>query len=276
MKTVVVIGAGWLGLPLAQSLKQHGYTVYATRTTQTAVQTLQDQNLASFVCQLAQPDDLSAALLERQCDILIGCFPPGFRQGSGEHYAEYWQHLVNQAQQANIRKVIMISSTSVYPNTAKAMQEHDASFTLALNDPTFDDKARTLLKAEQHVIDSGMDYTIIRCSGLIGPQRHPSRFVSKLPQVSRLAPANMLHLNDAIGVCEFALEHLPYSIVNTTTPNTVSKAQFYQAALDAVGSNLALPNICDTNDKRILCDKLLAAGYHFHFSHTLEAVQGYE
>lgn len=276
MKRVVVIGAGWLGLPLAQWLKQQGHIVYATRTTPQAVQTLEDQGIESFVCQLDQPDGLSDALLERQCDTVIGCFPPGFRQGAGEHYAKHWQNLVQHAKQANIQKLVMISSTSVYPDIAKAMNEQDASLALALDNSAFDAKARILLKAEQHVITSGMDYTILRCSGLMGPKRHPSRFVSKMAQVSRLAPANMLHLYDAIGIAHFSLEQLPYSIINATTPNTVSKAEFYQAALDAVVSDLPLPPLCDKEEKRIVCDKLLAAGYRFHFSHTLEAVHGYE
>ncbi|CSB06326.1 nucleoside-diphosphate-sugar epimerase [Vibrio cholerae] len=86
----------------------------------------------------------------------------------------------------------------------------------------------------------------------------------------------MLHLYDAIGIAHFSLEQLPYSIINATTPNTVSKAEFYQAALDAVASDLPLPPLCDKEEKRIVCDKLLAAGYRFHFSHTLEAVHGYE
>ncbi|MGL4828392.1 MAG: NAD(P)H-binding protein [Vibrio sp.] len=276
MNRVAIIGAGWLGLPLAQWLKQQGHTVYATRTTLEGSKAVQAQGLESFVCQLDQPDGLSDALLERQCDTLIGCFPPGFRQGNGEQYATHWQLLITQAKQANIQKLIMISSTSVYPGIAKPMNEQDASLALALDNSAFDLKARTLLKAEQHVLTSGMDYTIVRCSGLIGPKRHPSRFVSKMPQVSRLAPANMLHLYDAIGIVHFALEHLPNSIVNATTPNTVSKAEFYQAALDAVGSHTSLPTVCDTEDKHILCDKLLAAGYRFHFSHTREALQGYE
>ncbi|MGC9551503.1 NAD(P)H-binding protein [Vibrio metoecus] len=276
MQRVAVIGAGWLGLPLAQWLKQQGHTVYATRTTAQGVATTQQQGIDSFLCQLDRPDGLSQALRDRECDTLIGCFPPGFRQGHGEDYPKHWQTLVWQAKQAHIQKIIMISSTSVYPDIAKPMNEQDASLALALDNAAFDSKARVLLKAEQHVVTSGLDYTIVRCSGLIGPHRHPARFVSKMPHVSRLAPANMLHLSDAINIVHFALQQLPRTIINATTPTTVSKAEFYQAALQAIGSSLPLPAITDKADKLILCDKLLAAGYHFHFTHTLEAVQGYE
>ena len=129
-----------------------------------------------------------------------------------------------------------------------------------------------MLQAEQHVIDSGLDYVIVRCSGLIGPKRHPSRFAARLAQVSQLAPANMLHQKDAIGALIFASEKLSNQVVNATTPQTVSKAEFYQAALAAAELDSPLPPIVDIADKRILSDKLSQLGYQFHYSHTLEAL----
>ncbi len=49
MKRVVVIGAGWLGLPLAQWLKQQGHIVYATRTTPQGLQTLQPKGIQRYI-----------------------------------------------------------------------------------------------------------------------------------------------------------------------------------------------------------------------------------
>lgn len=152
------------------------------------------------------------------------------------------------------------------------MYEQDASLELATNNDEFSANAKKMLQAEQTVIDSGLDYVIVRCSGLIGPDRHPARFASRLKQVSRLAPANMLHLYDAIGATVFAIEHLNHTVVNATTPATVSKAEFYQAALKAANLDEELPPIVDVADKRIVSDKLIKAGYKFHYSHTLEAL----
>jgi NAD dependent epimerase/dehydratase family enzyme len=82
----------------------------------------------------------------------------------------------------------------------------------------------------------------------------------------------MLHLYDAIGASVFAIEHLNHTVVNATTPATVSKAEFYQAALKAANLDEELPPIVDVADKRIVSDKLIKAGYKFHYSHTLEAL----
>lgn len=135
----------------------------------------------------------------------------------------------------------MISSTTVYPNLASDMEEADASLSLAADSPYFSDNARIMLQAEQHVIDSNISFVIMRCSGLIGPDRHPSRFAMRLKQVSRKAPANMLHQDDAVSAVKFALDNLSNQVINVTTPHTVSKAEFYQAAINKSESEIPLP-----------------------------------
>ncbi|MDF5539224.1 NAD-dependent epimerase/dehydratase family protein, partial [Vibrio parahaemolyticus] len=171
--------------------------------------------------------------------------PPGFRKGRGQEYAQQWQILANAAKQNNVEKLLMISSTTVYPNLASDMEEADASLSLAAESPYFSDNARIMLQAEQHVIDSNINFVILRCSGLIGPDRHPSRFAARLQQVSRKAPANMLHQDDAVSAAKFALGNLSNQVINVTTPHTVSKAEFYQAAINKIGSEIPLPPVTE-------------------------------
>lgn len=272
MQRIAIIGAGWLGLPLAQHLQQLGHWVCASRTTEQRLTELPAHAITGFLCQLPQANSLADTLTNFHCDTLIGSFPPGFRQGQSPDYSVSWQALVAQAKQADIKKIIMVSSTSVYPDQAQDMLESDASWQLAQQHDHFSEKAKILLAAEQAVIDSGINYTLLRCSGLIGPNRHPARFVTRLSQVSELAPANLLHLTDAIRAITFSIDHLDNEVVNVTTPNTVSKAEFYQAALKAIGSHTPLPKVVQQRDKRIIANKLLQAGFSFHYSHTLEAL----
>lgn len=278
MSTISIIGAGWLGQPLALRLKQLGHQVYASKTQQDGAYKLVENGLCGFVCLLPESNSSSdykqlvRNLQTQQCDILIGSFPPGFRSGNGEEYAQRWKYLTQAAKEANVQKIIMISSTTVYPATHTTVTEEDASLKLSQTVPLFSSSAMIMLQAEQYVIDSGIEYDIVRCSGLIGPNRHPSRFASKLKQISQAAPANMLHLEDAIDSVIFTLSHLRNQIVNATCPETVSKAEFYQAALNAVGSTEKLPNIVKTSDKRISSKKLVDLGYQYHFNHTLDAL----
>ncbi|MCG9553001.1 NAD(P)H-binding protein [Vibrio sp. Isolate31] len=282
MASIFIVGAGWVGAPLSEHLERHGNHVVVTKTTQAGANTISSERIPCEVFRFdsSNPEQtvrqLYSLLLEHNTEIVIGSFPPGFRKGAGEEYADYWQLLTKACQQANIKKLIMISSTTVYPTNPGILYEHDASFALANDDSvhacTFSDNARIMLQAEQSVMDSDIDYTILRFSGLIGPNRHPSRFASKLKQVSNQAPANMLHLDDAIGAVDFAISHLHNEVANVTTPNTVSKAEFYAAALKSANSNEPLPPIVNDPDKLISSKKIFDLGYSFKFESTLDAL----
>ncbi|MGR5457020.1 SDR family NAD(P)-dependent oxidoreductase, partial [Vibrio alfacsensis] len=86
--------------------------------------------------------------------------------------------------------------------------EDMARLPIAKGREDFSAKSIIMLTAEEHVRNSTLDYVIVRCSGLFGPNRHPSRFASKLKTVSDQASANMLHLDDAVGAIIFCLEHV--------------------------------------------------------------------
>ncbi|PMH27866.1 NAD(P)-dependent oxidoreductase [Vibrio lentus] len=282
MASIFIVGAGWVGAPLSEHLVKHDNQVVVTKTTQEGADAIGNERIPCeiFSFDAIQPErsigQLYSLLLENNIEIVIGSFPPGFRKGAGVEYADYWQQLTSACQKANVKKLIMVSSTTVYPTKPGVLYEQDASLTLSTSTneqaSAFSDNARVMLKAEQLVMDSGIDYTILRFSGLIGPSRHPSRFASKLKQVSSQAPANMLHLDDAIGAVDFAINQLHNEIVNVTTPNTVSKAEFYAAALKSANSSEPLPPIVDTPDKLISSKKILGLGYSFKFDSTLDAL----
>ncbi len=263
---VLIIGAGWLGLPLAKHLSHHHHVTVS----KTSTYALNEQPFPAIELDLARPNTLSN--IPQDTDAIIGCFPPGFRKGRGEEYARYWETLCQYAKQRNVSKIVMVSSTAVYPSGALDCSENDATLDLAINDDKFSDNARIMLTAEQHLIDSGLDYTIVRCSGLFGPNRHPSRFASKLRQVSTQAPANMLHLDDAVGAVSFALNSVHNDVVNATSPKTVSKAEFYQHAINVAKLDTPLPPTVDVADKKILANKLIKLGYQFKHPSAVEAL----
>ena len=282
MASIFIVGAGWVGAPLSEHLERHSNRVVVTKTTQAGADTISSERIPCevFSFDSSNPEQtvgkLYSLFLEHNSEIVIGSFPPGFRKGAGKEYADYWLLLTKACQQANIKKLIMVSSTTVYPTKPGILYEQDASLALANADSddacTFSDNARIMLQAEHSVMDSDIDYTILRFSGLIGPNRHPSRFAGKLKQVSNQAPANMLHLDDAIGAVDFAINHLHNEIANVTTPNTVSKAEFYAAALKSANSSEPLPPVVNEPDKLISSKKILDLGYSFKFESTLDAL----
>ncbi len=272
MSVITVLGAGWLGFPLARHLAgQH--TVYASKTSLQGLAQFEDTAVHGFVADLS---DLSSSLEKdlkaQKPDTVIGCFPPGFRNGQSGRYIKYWQRLTQACIAANVTKLIMISTTGVYPNVPRLMQEEDASLEQTVSQSGFSDKSQLLLEAEQVVIDSGINYVIIRCGGLFGPGRHPARFVTKLKAVSQSAPVNMLHLKDAIATIEFAQQSLNNEVINAVCPVRPSKAVFYLAALTQSGQEKTLPPVTDTPDKRISADKLQALGFRFNYLSPVDAL----
>jgi nucleoside-diphosphate-sugar epimerase len=275
MANTLILGAGWLGTPIAQTLVDQGHQVTVTRRSQAKLDEFPISCVSTALLDLNESDSaqqLSELIAQYQIECIVGTFPPGFRQGNGDEYALQWERLVSAAKENGVGKVLMVSSTTVYPNLAVDMKEEDATLALAKNNAHFSDNARIMLQAEQYVIDSGIDYVIVRCSGLIGSDRHPSRFAMRLKQVSSNAPANMLHQDDAVAATVFALNNIDNDVVNATTPTTVSKSEFYQAAISKNDLDIALPPITDTPDKRILADKLIELGYQFQFKSTLDAL----
>lgn len=273
MTNIAIIGAGWLGEPLARRLNFDGNQCIVTKRTQEGLDSL--SGLSGFICNLDKAnaeDELVSQLKQNNIHTVVGSFPPGFRKGNGDEYVNWWRTLVNASVSAGITKLVMISSTTVYPAYVDVMTEDKASYKLATEDPQFSDKARLMLQAEKLVEGSGLTYAIVRLSGLFGPNRNPARFIAKLKSLSQSAPANMLHLDDAIGATCFACSKIENEIVNATTPETVSKAEFYAKAAELAGHTTSLPEIVDIKDKKISPEKLLSLGYRFKYQHIYEGL----
>lgn len=278
MSATLIIGAGWLGRPLALHLLEQGKTVYVSNASDKGV--AQSKQLGLNAHQLSFPlaSESSYKQLLETLDIttVIGCITPGLRKPKDgkepdwDSYANKWGQICSGAKAAGVKKVIMVSSTAVYPSNSGSMKETDASYQKALNGSAFSQKSTALLKGEQTLIDCGLDYVIVRCSGLVDEKRHPSRFVAHLKSVSRNAPANMLHRLDAVAITAFASSNLSNQVINASTPHTCSKAEFYKAALERSNSSLSLPEIVDKPDKLIDSHLSQQLGYEYHFQHTLD------
>ncbi|MGB2079939.1 MAG: NAD-dependent epimerase/dehydratase family protein [Vibrio sp.] len=275
---ILIVGAGWLGQALAIKLQAQGHQLVVTKTTSEGVANLQALGLDARLLALpAAPEQtLVHPLAGESFDWVIGAFPPGLRKATDaglDDYANRWQHLMDLTRELNIKRCMMISTTGVYPSVAQRMQEDDASFEKAKQSEQFSVKAKAILKAEDVAIRSETPSVILRCSGLIGPERHPKRFVQYMKTISTLAPANMVHQADVIAACEFMIEQdIQNQVLNLTSPKTVDKASFYQAAL----GDTPLTDYVELSqqaDKYICADKILGLGFEFIYSDSLAAVK---
>ncbi|WP_440874773.1 NAD-dependent epimerase/dehydratase family protein [Thalassotalea sp. PLHSN55] len=245
LASVSIIGCGWLGKPLAKSLHQQGCSVIATSQ---RVENFADiEATGAKALQLILPFDkaIDAADIDAifsQQNIVI-CLPPQIKRGKTD-YPEKIAQIVQRAEQAVAKKIMLISSTAVYGGLSGSVDEETA---LNYSAP----KVEILAGAEQAALAFSGQATVLRLAGLIGPKRHPGRFLTMKKQLANSEVAvNLIHLDDVIGlITELLGDDAPTGVFNGVNDTHVSKKSFYQQAATAMG--LSLPEFSPASSETL-------------------------
>lgn len=233
VRHVAIIGCGWLGTPLAIHLLKQGYQVTATQPRGSrahpalpdAVRQVELDLVPEPVCN--DPGALYAA------EIAVCLLPPRIRQTDRGTYPERIRNLADFLLSGNLDKIILVSSTSVYPGTGGKVDE-------TAKRPPDSRSGLALLEAERFLLEhERMQCTVLRLAGLCGPGREPGRLLAGRKQVAGgLSPVNLIHQEDAIRILSTLVRKQPYrQIFNGCAPSHPIKKDFYPAASRA----LALP-----------------------------------
>lgn len=224
---VLIIGCGWLGQQLAPVLAAAGYQVFGSRRTQAAAEAL-PAPLQGIALDFQSP--WSAAQLALFQDAWLICtIPPGARQGGESDYPQVLQQLAQLAQAAGIKGGIHISSTGIYQGLSGVVNERSE---LQLTQPRV-----ALLAAGEQALQQQDNWLTLRLSGLMGPGRHPGRFVQGRVLSGAMQPVNMVHSADVAAAVLQILSRwpLPHACYNLSSPQRVTKTEFYQAAAKSLG-----------------------------------------
>lgn len=149
-----------------------------------------------------------------------------------------FEQLISQIEHSPIKQVLFISSSSVYQNTNDWVRE----------EPQFENEDSILWQIESLFRQSSrFTSSIIRFSGLIGPERHPGRFFRNGKQVQQAdAPVNLIHLDDCIGIIEQLLKQQVWGdVLNGCADTHPSKKQFYRHAAEQL--NQPVPDFNQDN-----------------------------
>lgn len=156
-----------------------------------------------------------------------------------------YERLIRQIEHSPIKQVLFISSSSVYQNTNDWVCE----------ERQFENEESLLWQIESLFRQSSMFSTsIIRLSGLIGPERHPGRFFRHGKQVKQSdAPVNLIHLDDCIGIIDQLLRQRVWGeVLNGCADTHPSKKQFYQHAAEQLNQPLPIFNQDDSPSYKIV------------------------
>lgn len=231
--TISILGCGWYGLTLAKALVADGITVNGSTTTPDKIPLLQDAGIIPFIIDLS--DDSAPASNFLNCDVLVIAIPPKARSGAGAEYVPKLQKVVNAINVSSVKKAILISSTGVYADLNEEVNEQTPS------QPNTS-AGQVLLEAEELFNkQTAFKTTIIRFGGLIGPSRDPGRFFAGKQGIPNgLAPINLIHLDDCIGITKAIIAQDVFGVViNACAPHHPAKFEFYTQAAEKSG--LVLP-----------------------------------
>ncbi len=196
-ETVAVLGCGWLGLPLAGALHAAGYHVHGSTRSRDRFPALVSAGVQPFRVDLApdwEGDDPAAFLA---ADILVLAFPPGRRQPAGPAlYSAKMDTVAGMVAGTRVDRVLMISSTSVYPDLGGDATEDVAGR------GDLGASGAAVWDAEERVrAMPGVRATVVRMAGLYGYDRQPGRFLAGREKIAGpRGPVNLIHRDDAVGV----------------------------------------------------------------------------
>ena len=233
MKKVGIVGLGWLGLPLAQSLAAAGMQVVGSKTTRDGVEAARMCGIESYLLELTpepvcEADDLAALL---SVDALVITLPASRTAAGGEGYRRSVQALVDSALAFNVPRIIFTSSTSVYGERSGVVKESSELTPVTV-------AGRTLQELEDWLHDlPHTSVDILRLSGLVGPERHPGRFLAGKEGLSNGEQGvNLVHLDDVISAIRLLLQRPTGGhLYNLCAPGHPTRAQFYPTVARQLG-----------------------------------------
>ena len=240
MRSVSILGCGWLGLPLAKVFINSGYEVKGSTTSHQKLSILKSEKIIPFQITLnpdVEGDDLNSFF---ECDYLIINIPPPRNTNPEEFHLKQIQSVINELKKARCRKVVFVSSTSVYGNTNSEMDEDSP-----VNPETASGKA--LVKVEDYLrTETDFNVTIIRFGGLISEDRNPARYFAGRKNIpGGNTPVNLIHQTDCIGIIKTIIENEIWNeTVNVVSPYHPTKEEFYTKA--AANLNLEIPEFDDS------------------------------
>jgi nucleoside-diphosphate-sugar epimerase len=225
---VLIIGCGYVGMPLGERLVRSGHEVFGMRRSSGSDQELQDLGIVPLHADVTQPDQLAA--ISPNFDFVVN-LASSTRGGVDEYKAVYFvgtQNILDWLRANPPRRYIYTSSTSVYAQT-------DGSVVTEQSPAEPESETSRILRETEDLLlaQNTVPSIILRVSGIYGPERgHLFKQYLRGEAVMRDDGShfiNMIHVNDVAGAIERCLvSGTPGEIYNLTDDEAVTQLEFFQ------------------------------------------------
>jgi nucleoside-diphosphate-sugar epimerase len=269
MAQISILGCGWLGIPLAETLIKDGFLVKGSTTSEEKLSKLAKIGIKPFLITLDNKK-VSGAIDDfiHGSETLIIDIPPQLRGKNSNAYSatekifvEKIKTLIPHIEKSAIQNVLFVSSTSVYG---------EANVTITETTPSKPDteSGKQLLETEL-LLQNNTHFktTILRFGGLVGEDRNPIRFLAGKQNLENPeTPINFIHQEDCIGIILKILSTSSWNeIYNGVSPFHPTRETYYTQK--ATELSLPLPTFDHSKTsikKLILSDKIARVlGYSF-------------
>lgn len=250
MKTISLLGCGWLGMALVSYFQSQSIRVKASTRTSNRLNELREIGSIPYLVDI---DNLSSdiqAFLD--CDVLIVNI-------TSKNIPSYID-LIHNIEASTVRQVLFVSSSSVYQNTNDIVGESEG----------FENVDSPLYQIERLFMSNPhFQSTVVRMAGLIGPGRHPGRFFKNDKSVYQPdSPVNLIHQTDCVNIIDRIIEQNVWGeVFNACAGSHPTKRDFYSQAKRSLG--LPEPNFImpDTPAFKIVDNQKARQVLNYEFVH---------
>jgi nucleoside-diphosphate-sugar epimerase len=237
---VLIVGCGYVGVPLGAELVLLGHEVFGLRRTSSAENELKAAGIQPLIGDVTRPETL--AKLPREFDWVVNCVAAG---GNAENFRQvYLQgtcNLIEWLAPNPPKKFVYTSSTSVYAqNDGSQVKESSPTEPLADTSKILVEAEKVLLAA---VLERKFPALILRVAGIYGPDRGHwfKQFMQDTAHLEGdgVRCLNMIHRDDLVGCIIAALKSgRAGEIYNVADDEPVSQLHFFQWLAQAVDKPL--------------------------------------
>jgi len=245
MRKISILGCGWLGLPLAKTLLEKGFSINGSTTSPDKISVLREAGINPFLLAV-NSGNIEGEIISflKDCEILIIDIPPKLRGENAESFIEKMEILLPFIEQSDVQKVIFISSTSVYSDDNAIISEDSIAKPDSQNGIQLH-SAENLLRQ-----NTAFQTTVIRFGGLIGDDRHPVKYLAGKKNIENPeVPVNLIHQKDCIGIILEIIQKESWNeTYNAVAPFHPTRKEYYEQK--ATEFHLASPEFEASNSQK--------------------------
>ena len=237
---VLIVGCGYVGVPLGAELVRLGHEVFGLRRNLSAESELKTAGIQPLCADVTKPDEMRN--LPRDFDWVVNCVAAG---GDAKYYREVYfngtKNLIEWLAPNPPKKFVYTSSTSVYAQKdGSQVKEFSPTEPAVETSKILVETEKVLLHA---VAQNKFPAVILRVVGIYGPDRGHwfKQFLKDAAHIEGDGARflNMIHRDDLVGCIIAALKNgRPGEIYNATDDEPVNQLHFFQWLAQAVDKPL--------------------------------------